>query len=302
MSILNYYYYTSDGKQTLSSICSQNSCDKSLLLILNQNVEYTKKITNYYGEEEEITVPLSGELRAWDLSGSKIPANISIRIPESNSGGLETKSSKYNTEEVTRRSYSYNSFGNQHDSHRKGNYSYNSFGSIHDNYKRGALSSAGRDFNCYMYVLLNGSEHSVWNLPVYPQEFSDTNSAKFSSVSLLGRSVDYQIYQGSSRDVSFTLNLHEELCDDYNYIHDLVAQIQSACYPGYGEGRVQVPEIFFSIGDQFKIRGILESCNAVWKTPIIDGRLINCDLSLGVKETTGPYSQSEISSFGGRRG
>lgn len=225
----------------------------------------TKEITTGQNKLEV----LSDYLIRLDLSGEKIPRGVEIYIRQSNSGGLERRLTKYNAERILRNI---------------------------------STESTGKDFNCYMYVLLNGVSRSVWDLPVYPQEFSDNNSANFSPVSLLGRSVDYQIYQGSSRDVSFTLQLHEELCSDYQYIHRLVAQIQSACYPGYSNGIVKVPEVFFSIGSQFKIRGILSSCGATWKAPIIDGHLVNCDLSLSIKETSGPYSQGDIASKGGKRG
>lgn len=224
----------------------------------------TKSTVNQSGQ----LVSLSEYLINLDLKGQKIPRGVEIYYRETNSGGLENPLTKYNITRLTGGSTNV---------------------------------SLGRDFNCYMYVLLNGSPMSVWDLPVFPQEFSDSNAANFSAVSLLGRSVDYQIYQGSSRDVSFTIQLHEEICNDYSYIHRLVAQVQSACYPGYSGGIVQVPEIFFSIGSHFKIRGILTSCSAVWKAPIIDGKLVNCDLSVSIRETTGPYTQGDVARMGGNR-
>lgn len=56
------------------------------------------------------------------------------------------------------------------------------------------------------------------------------------------------------------------------------------------------------MGSQFKVRGILESCSATWKTPVIDGKMVNCDLSVSVKETSGPWSHDDIKSIGGFRG
>lgn len=158
-------------------------------------------------------------------------------------------------------------------------------------------------FNCYFMKYANGDQvKDVMYLPVYPQEFSDTNSAQFTAEPVLGRSVDYQIYNGSSRSVSFTLQLHEEIVNgDYDYIHRLVSEIESANYPEYASGKVKPPEIAFNIGSHFSIRGILESCSANWKAPIVDGRMVNCDLSLGIKETTGPYKMSKIAQFKGRR-
>lgn len=157
-------------------------------------------------------------------------------------------------------------------------------------------------FNCYMCVYCGGVlQGSAYYLPVYPNEFSDSNSSRFSSVSIYGRSVDYQNYEGSDRSSSFTLQLHEELCSDYNYIHKLVSKFESACYPKYTNGVVYPPEVAISIGKHFYIRGVLESVGASWKAPIIDGKLVNCDLSISIKETSGPYSNSDIISKGGLR-
>lgn len=286
--------YLSNGLRTLSSICSLLDCSRTQVLQACK----TKTIIDEDGEE----VNLANYLILYDLKGQRIPEGVEIYYKVTNSGGLENPIAKYDVEKLTQLSPS--GFSETHQNFfesatrstlakRSGNHS----GMV--GFTANTLTN--KNFNCYMYTLLNGSANSVWSLPVYPQEFNDTNSANFSSVSLLGRSVDYQIYQGSSREVSFTLQLHEELSSDYGYIHRLVAQVESACYPGYSGGIVKVPEIYFSIGSQFKIRGILTGCSASWKAPIIDGKLVNCDLSVSVKETTGPYTMSDIASKGGSR-
>ena len=203
-------------------------------------------------------------------SGKSIPAGIVIRLPYYTTGSQERDMKKYDTwtEQIP------------------------------------PLKSSLKDyheFNCTVALFLDGEAQSVWALPVYPNEFSDSNNGNFSALSILGRSVDHQIYNSSSRSVSVTLNLHEELCTDYSYIHSLVAAIESAAYPGYNGGIVQVPTIQLVIGSQFKIRGILQSCSAVWKAPIIDGQLVNCDVSLGILEVTGPFSISDIQKYRGYR-
>lgn len=142
-------------------------------------------------------------------------------------------------------------------------------------------------------------------LPVIPQEFSESNQAKFNPVSMMGRSVDYQIYEGSSRSVSFTLQLHEELFTPgkgYNNIHNIVGLIQSCCYPFYGNSNndyARPPEVVFIIGKQFYIRGILTSCSATWVPPLVNDRYVNCNLSIGVQETKGPYSADEVAKMKG---
>lgn len=191
-------------------------------------------------------------------------------------------------------------------------------------------------FGCYFIRYEGGEVKEIRSLPVFPQEFSDTNSAEFNATSVLGRSVAYQTYNTSSRTVSFALTLHEEVVKEgvskyywskqvdinnpdtypsssdgtsfdesspkYNKVREIVAQIQAACYPGYKEGAVVPPEVEFVIGNQFSIRGILTSCGATWKPPIINGNYVCCDLSIGITETTGPYSSSDVVRLKGKRG
>lgn len=203
-----------------------------------------------------------------------LPKGFFFKLPVINTGSNEDNTDSYDTDEI-----------------------------VTPGYELGSQSNLMKrpDFNCTVYVLLNGKAGPVVPLMVYPQEFSDNNSAIFSSQSILGRSVDYQIYQGSSRNVAFTLNLHDEISTDRGELPRLVSYIQSACYPGYSSGIVQVPEVCFTIGKQFKVRGILETCGVVWKPPIIDGKMTNCDLSISVKETSGPYSSHQVRSMGGMR-
>lgn len=153
----------------------------------------------------------------------------------------------------------------------------------------------------YFQRIEPGEKHTLAYLPVIPQEFSDSNSATWSSVSMMGRSVDYQIYSGSSRTVSFTLQLHQELYNDTvgtttDNIYNLVQLIESCNYPFYSSNNwAGPPQVVFKIGEQFYIKGILESCTTNWKAPFDDkGRYMCCDLSVSVKETTGPYSALDI--------
>lgn len=274
----NFYTFMSDGRMTLSMICSTVGCNKSELITMNSQ-KYSEGMT------------VGQYLQSLDLSGDLVPKGLTFKIPVSLTGGVNTRysspkslTSLLTTVDSTDTKYNVNT-SNSHDLLRS----------------RAANTTVGKDFNCSVYVLLNGANQGVWSIPVYPNEFSDNNGSNFNAQNLLGRSVDYQIYQGSSRDVSFTLQMHEELCSSYNYIHSLVAYIESACYPGYSGNIVEVPEICFNIGSQFKIRGILTNCSANWKAPIINGKLVNCDLSVSVRETTGPFSQGQVASSGGWR-
>jgi len=282
-----YNYYTSDGRLTLNAICRQYKCSINEVIMINsQPYSYT---TDYQGVRV-VDKTVSTYLNDCNLKNKNIEKGLTIKLPYEITGGRETPSSKYETIENERlRALSGISVGQG----RTG-------GSL------AALASNGghvdwSTFNCYVTVYANGGAVGTMSLPIYPNEFSDSNSGNFNSQNLLGRSVDYQIYQGSSRSFSVTLSMHEELCSDYNYIHRLVSFIESACYPGYAGTVVQVPEIQIVIGSHINITGILTSTSASWKAPIIDGKLVNCDLSLSITETHGPFSMSEVAASQGRR-
>lgn len=290
----NFYTYSSDGKMTLTMICNILGCSKSDLITLNSQSYKDGMTVGQY-------------LQLSDLKGEIVESGLTFKIPVGLTGGVNTKYSAYrNLSTLLTTKDSSDTKYNVHKSLKSyADYSGSYFGDGAKSHQflRDRLEGASvKHFTCFMYALLNGRHLDSWYLPVYPNEFSDSNRPNFSQVGILGRSVDYQIYQGSSRDVSFTLQMHEELCSDYDYIHNLVTYIESACYPGYAGGIVQVPEIYFNIGSQFKIRGIITNCSANWKAPVIDGRLVNCDLSIGITETTGPYELSQVKSMGGRRG
>lgn len=269
-----YTLYTANGSETLLGVCRLNSLAAFDIIRINDS-------------------SISEVLLDHQSTGEPLPSGLVFRIPVSNTGLVDSNTETYEVHET---------FG----SIKGVTFTSGESSGLRKLARKGSSSSlhTKRDFNCFFHVLLNGElcDSGVWELPVYPQEFSDNNAANFNSQSILGRSVDYQIYTGSSRTVNLTLNLHNELCSDYSYIHKLVAYFEAACYPGYEFGIVKVPEAVISIGSQFKIRGVMESCSAVWKAPVIDGKFVNCDVSLSIKETTGPYSSFQIRSFGGSRG
>lgn len=153
---------------------------------------------------------------------------------------------------------------------------------------------------CTIKRYTSGKYKDKKSLPIIPEEISVSNSASFDSVSMLGRSVDYQVYNGSNRSVSLSLTLHADLLNYYKIdIRDVVSYIESCNYPQYSENKVGAPEISFSTNNIY-IKGILKSCEVSWKLPVIDNVYQLCTLSLGIQETKGPYSMSEIQSMKGR--
>ena len=294
--MINFIIYESDGTKTLSDICKEYNVE--VTSVLNNNGQsVTLSLLESHPEKYGKYMCTKSLLSEYSLSNSKLPVGLEVRVPSLSTGGTSalegltydvaegTSIDELIAERVKLRTSTYN------------------VDALPSNYTT-VGNKTFKDFDCCFWLYRDGVRLlNTYYLPVFPQEFSDSNSAVFSAQSMLGRSVDYQVYNSSSRSVSFTLQFHEELVpDNLDYVHEIVARIESACYPEYSNSVVQPPEIEFQIGSHFRIRGILESCSAAWKAPIIDGKLVNCDLSVCVRETSGPYKMSEIAAMKGYRG
>lgn len=168
----------------------------------------------------------------------------------------------------------------------------------------GSISSATSDVQvvkplAWFWRIIDGNYQSPAYLPVAPQEVTDTNNAEFGTETMMGRSVSYQLYESSSREIGFTLQLRADLVSKgvssgTDHIYRIVSLIESCCYPDYNGTKPKPPEVAFQIAKQFFIRGVLKSCSASWSPPIIDGKYVNCNLSLSIVETTGPYGTLDI--------
>lgn len=297
----NLQIYVCTGAVRTSWICSTYKIKINELYSYNQIKFDSKEVKEYHkefleaGDNNPIYLAskkyksIAEYLRACTKSNEFILPGLAIRLPEQSNGGVKSENDFVFSQ--------VNNITNSSD--RSLNKRYLLF----DEHSNGII---GQSYDSYFVRIENNkkgevTEHTRVPLPVTPQEFSDSNQARWNSVSMMGRSVDYQIYTGSSRSVSFTLQLHEEVTGttrgDYNNIHEIVALVESCCYPFYGGDSTQYagpPEVIFKIASQFYIKGILESCSATWTPPFIDGRYVNCNLSVSVKETTGPYSATEI--------
>jgi hypothetical protein len=145
-------------------------------------------------------------------------------------------------------------------------------------------------------------------LPIIPEEISDNVSAIFSPIDILGRSSPLQGYSGgSSRVVSFSLKLHEDLYmfntstnEPYGtpnlYLNNLVAYLKSLVFPQYTTTIVP-PEVIIVIGRTIGIRGVPKSVDVSWSGPInLDTMTYKeCTVSFSMEEITDkPYNASDI--------
>lgn len=166
------------------------------------------------------------------------------------------------------------------------------------------------------YIIIDGRQ---WTFPCYPESVSDSNTANYNAVSILGRSEPFQYYTGSGpRTVSVKFDMHAEMMremydPDTTYVYRLVSAIEAACYPNYGSG-IAAPAVTFVVANNIQIRGIISSVNTDYDGPILDmGDTNNANpmsmpkyakvgISFSVTEVTGtPFSKAEITRNGGWR-
>lgn len=165
---------------------------------------------------------------------------------------------------------------------------------------------------CYITIHRNGYQRTMW-FPCYPESVSDSNVANYSAQNILGRSEPFQYYTGSGpRTVNVSFEMHCEMCDDINYVYELVDEVQSACYPNYSSA-VAATKVTFHVAHNININGIIPSVDTEFSGPILNTlidpysqtpypRYAVVKLSFSVIEVTGnAFSSSNIATFGGRR-
>ena len=127
----------------------------------------------------------------------------------------------------------------------------------------------------------------VW-FPCFPQSYSDTRVANYTSQNPLGRSEPFQIYENSGpRTVSVSFRMHREmLC--VTPVDDVVKAVQSATYPVGDDGSI-TPRVRLVLGNSCDITGIIAgSVEATWSETINKDVEYNVvDLSFTVTECTG---------------
>lgn len=149
------------------------------------------------------------------------------------------------------------------------------------------------DNKCYI-AIGSGNAQRTYYFPCFPEKFTDSRQANYTSQNPLGRSEPFQIYQNSGpRTVQVAFRMHREMLNDnvlgdkVNHIDTLVYAVQSATYP-LDYGAHIPPRVTLVLGNACTITGIIEgSVSADWSETIIDDRYQVVDLSFSVTEVTG---------------
>lgn len=167
-------------------------------------------------------------------------------------------------------------------------------------------------WECYMLVKfgrnntfgLSGDYEYLIELPLYPDEVTESISAQWQTQPILGRSSPLAAYSNTSlKTVNFTLDLHRDLLTgSFGHTRSSLEsaggslnkqaaglQIQSAkgpfatrswytsankmlqisCYPQYTSNGLIPPTTYFIFG-QMILKGFVESYSTTWKKPIIN--------------------------------
>lgn len=152
-------------------------------------------------------------------------------------------------------------------------------------------SSTNHHTNCSVTLSYNGAGVSVfYNLPVYPDDVSNSITTNYASYDIIGRPGQISAYNSTGdQTTSFTLHMHRELktdgnsFGDDNHIDKIVSLIEAAQYPlidtgGQGE---YAPIVTYKFGDTL-IRGKQANVSTKWSGTKINGKYMEVTINISV--------------------
>lgn len=126
-------------------------------------------------------------------------------------------------------------------------------------------------------------ENTLFLLPTYPDDVSDSVDAQWGTVPVLGRPVPVATFTGTGyRSVSFSFDIHREMLGNTNIktIEDFLFGIKQAVYPsdvdfvdsrsGFKQSFTGfVPRVATVKLGAFFVKGYITSVNHTWKKPLV---------------------------------
>ena len=139
--------------------------------------------------------------------------------------------------------------------------------------------------DCFIIVYHSDiNSPSSSELPCYPDEISENQSAVWSDVQIMGRSSPLTAYTGTGfRSVSMSFDLHREMENGNNSIENVLRIIRKSVYPEYQEKGLIPPTTIIGFG-KFMVRGVVRSYSYTWKKPIIDNDYQVCSVSIQIDD------------------
>lgn len=169
-----------------------------------------------------------------------------------------------------------------------------------------------KKWECYMLIKygkpnnfgVDGDYEYLIELPMYPEQVTESISTNWQTQSVLGRSSPLSAYAGTDlKSVNFSLDLHRDyLTGSYSLSKESLSQIggsqknqaaghqlqspdgpfdtrtwyvsmnkmlQMSCYPQYTDNGLIPPTTYFIFG-QMILKGYVTNYNTTWKTPILN--------------------------------
>ena len=131
---------------------------------------------------------------------------------------------------------------------------------------------------------------SPLEIPCFPESVSDSTSATWSQ-----EMTTYQHYEPQNtynksgpRVVNCTFKIHRAMWDgnqDSGKSEELVAYMQSACYPNYDTQASEPPRVTLIIGKSIRIVGILTNMETTYSGPIGPDNKYDCvDINISITE------------------
>jgi len=116
--------------------------------------------------------------------------------------------------------------------------------------------------------VINDITGSIIRFKLLPDEVSESYSAEFEDVPIMGRSSPYVSYSlGGPKEISLSLILHDDYCIGGNIL-DTVNKFKALAYPNYEDQVIEPPKCFLRIGDFIKLLGVCSSVDVSWEKPI----------------------------------
>lgn len=142
----------------------------------------------------------------------------------------------------------------------------------------------------FLYDPKQGSENEKREVSIeaIPDKLSYSYSPNFMAQGLLGRLSPLMIYTGGSdKTYSFSLKLHNDMPSLKNSsIVELIDSIKSLSYPKMSNGIVEMPQVYFQIGDLYGL-GIVKT-SVEWEKPfnMVDGYYLIATVSFTITVET----------------
>lgn len=127
-------------------------------------------------------------------------------------------------------------------------------------------------------------------IPCYPENVNDSTSATWSQEMTTYQHYEPQntYHKSGPRIVSCTFKIHRAMWDgnqDSGKSEELVAYIQSACYPNYDTQASEPPRVTLIVGKSIRITGILTSMETNYGGPIGPDNRYDCvDIAISITE------------------